>query len=162
MIKLLGFIKNDSIVAAKLASKGTSVHARIVRQIQILTLKLQRHVKQNKLSGQVLKVRTGTLRRSIDFHMEETPTSVRGKVSTNVKYGKRHEFGFSGQETVKAHLRTIKQAFGQSITPKQVAVSAHTRTVNVPARSFLRSALKDMKPEIVASLKQAVSGGIRS
>ncbi|MFX8565905.1 HK97 gp10 family phage protein, partial [Acinetobacter baumannii] len=58
-------------------------------------LKLQREVVQNKLSGQVLNVRTGNLRRSIDQVVTTEGSAVIGIVSTNVKYGRIHEYGFS-------------------------------------------------------------------
>ncbi len=126
-----------------------------------LTLMLQRDVKAQKLSGQVLNVRTGTLRRSIDYAVAETPTAIVGKVSTNVRYGRRHEYGFSGTETVRAHLRSIKQAFGRSINPKTVQVASFTRSVNLPERSFLRSALQDLdqsgrvRVELEAAVRRA-------
>lgn len=141
-------IKGEVIGAEAVVRRFERIPAALQIQLKVaitrLTIKLQRKVKVDKLSGQVLKVRTGTLRRSIDQLVTETAGSVTGRVSTNVGYGKKHEYGFKGVETVEAHLRTIKQAFGRSITPVEVNVRAHSRKVNLPERSFLRSALKDM------------------
>ena len=94
----------------------------------------------------MLTSRTGRLQSSISF---TTPSNV-GKdgnkytasFGTNVEYAPRHEFGFSGVESVKDHIRTITTAFGRPIQPRQVFVSAFTRNVNVHARPFLRPSLE--------------------
>jgi len=62
-------------------------------------------------------------------------------IGTNVAYANVHQFGFKGSvsQAVKAHTRTISQAWGKPISPRSVAVSAHSRTIkqNIPARPFL-------------------------
>lgn len=154
MIKL-EFIGGEE-VAQKLQSISPAVHGNLVRAITKLSIQLQAKVQSEKLSGQVLKNRTGTLRRSINYKIDESADRVTGRVGTNLKYGLAHEFGFHGAVNVKAHLRMIKQAFGKPIAPKQVMVSAHSRTMNLPERSFLRTALREMIPEIQATIDQAV------
>ena len=117
-------------------------------------------VKQGKLTGQALNVRTGRLRRSIHPELTSSPTDVTGIVGTNVVYAAVHEYGFSGTETVKAHLRTIKQAWGHAIEPKQVNVRTHSRQVNIPERSFLRSTLNEQSSQILQDLTKAVDDAI--
>lgn len=117
-------------------------------------LKLQAYVKDGKLSGQVLNVRTGRLRRSIAQQVTDEGQRVVGIVGTNVVYARVHEYGFSGTVDVREHLRRAKSGALQ-------AVRGHSRHVNLPERSFLRSALEDMAPdiraEVEASLKRAVA-----
>ena len=126
-------------------------------------LRLRRLVMDGKLSGQVLKVRTGNLRRSIDSALFEQAGAVVGKVSTNVKYGRAHEYGFSGTVSVRGHLRQVKQAWGRTLTTPTVAhVRAHARNVRLPERSFLRSALADLRPSFVADVlatAKKITGG---
>lgn len=141
-----------------LDSLTPTLHGRLVRVMERLTIEVQSHVKQDKLSGQVLKNRTGTLRRSINRRVESTPTSVQGIVGTNVKYAKVHEFGFKGTVSVREHLRFITQAWGRPISTTEVTVRAHQRKVVLPVRSFLRSALKDKQGEIVFRLSEAKRG----
>lgn len=131
------------------------------KSVGMLCLKLARNVKQNKLSGQVLKVKTGTLRRSITSKVVDTPAGPSGTVGTNLAYGAVHEFGFSGTQSVKGHMRMIKQAFGKSINPTQVSVRSHSRKVNLPERSFIRSAAEEMEGEIQAELVNAVTRSIK-
>ena len=125
-------------------------------------LKLQREVMQNRLSGQVLNVRTGNLRRSIHQQVTSSGGLVVGEVNTNVRYGVAHEYGFAGTVNVKASMRQIRQAFGRPLkSPRYVQIRAHSRNVKLPERSFLRSALRDMKPEIEADLQKSIEGALR-
>lgn len=109
-----------------------------------LTLHLQRKVKRDKLSGQVLNVRTGRLRRSVGQDVHDEGDKIVGTVSTPVEYAPPNEYGFTGTQSVRTHLRTITQAFGRPIPATEVEVSAHSRAVNLPERSFLRSSLREM------------------
>jgi phage gpG-like protein len=153
----------DQAVIARFEELSPALQTRAVEAITRLSLKLQRDVQTDKLSGQVLKLKTGTLRRSIDWKVNQANGQITGKVSTNVKYGIAHEFGFSGVVDVKAHLRTITQAFGKSITPKTVEVRAHPMKMNLPERSFLRSALRDLmaRGEFESEINRAIDLAIK-
>lgn len=174
------WIIGDKEVARRFRAIPDGVKSNLTDSIGKLTLKLQRKVMQDKLSGQVLKVRTGTLRRSIDQRMVTNDNAVAGVVSTNVKYGKAHEYGFQGtlQQTIKEHLRRSKEQMKAAILKRKdgtfyvskrgkkngaILVREHTRTakINLPERSFLRSALRDMEGEIVKSINKAVSAAAK-
>jgi phage gpG-like protein len=145
-----------------MGQKAPKLQENLRRSIGRLVLMLVRNVKGNKLSGQVLNVRTGRLRRSINGRTVMTnPDRPEGTVGTNVVYARPHEFGFKGNVTVKSHLRTVKQAFGKSITPVQVQVGSFSRRVDLPVRSFLRSALTDMEPVIRTEINTAVREALK-
>jgi phage gpG-like protein len=137
------------------------VEKELRQEVEKLSIQLVGKVQKEKLSGQVLKNRTGTLRRSINYKIETTQHSVYGTVGTNKEYGAIHEYGYHGPVNVREHLRMIKQAFGRSINPREITVQAHTRQVNLPEKSFLRSALKEMEPEIINKLTAAAERGAR-
>lgn len=130
----------------------------LITRVRRQGLGLARYVKAGKLSGQVLKTKTGTLRRKVNFQMEVTDTMVIGSVGVGMeeaKYARIHEYG--GTVTIKEHLRRIKQAFGRPLKdPKTITVKAHS--AHFPERSYLRSALKDMETEIKTDLTQAGMG----
>jgi len=155
------YVVGSESVIRRFDSMPDKLRVQLKIAITRLAIKLQRYVKSDKLSGQVLNVRTGTLRRSIDKVVVDQGNRVIGKVSTNVRYGKLHEYGFKGTKTVEAHVREIKKAWGRSITPRQAQIREHTREVNLPERSFLRSALKDfagtgvIKAGLEAAVKKA-------
>lgn len=155
------FIGGDVLVAL-LRAYGDKVQTAIVKSVARSALKLQSEVMENRLSGQVLNVRTGNLRRSIHQRVTNTGGAVIGEVNTNVRYGAAHEYGFAGTVNVKASLRQVRQAFGRPLkSPRYIQVKAHSRNVRLPERSFLRTALRDLKPEIEADLRNSVKGALR-
>jgi hypothetical protein len=171
-----GTVSGDREVVARLQRLPGSIRAELVPAMGRITLKLMRTSVQDKLSGQVLKRKTGTLARAVTQSPRtyETPDSVVGSVGianitgergrAPVKYGRIHEFGFTGTVTVREHLRTIKQAFGRSLaTPVQQRVREHSARRNLPARSFLRSALRDLQASgvIAAEIQGAIAKGMR-
>lgn len=155
------FIGGD-VLAAVLRSYGGKVQTAIVQSIGRSALRLQSEVMDNRLSGQVLNVRTGNLRRSIHQQVTSSGGLVVGEVNTNVRYGVAHEYGFAGTVNVKVSMRQIRQAFGRPLkSPRYVQIRAHSRNVKLPERSFLRSALRDMKPEIEADLQKSIERALR-
>lgn len=156
-----GYVLGDKEIARRFRVIPDGVRSRVTDSIGRLTLRLQRAVMREKLTGQVLKVRSGTLRRSIDQRLLTDSKAVTGAVSTNVGYGRAHEYGSQEEITVKEHLRLVKQAFGRDLKhPVWATVKAHTAKQNLPESSFLRSALADMKPEIIATIDNAVREGL--
>lgn len=155
------FIGGD-VLAAVLRSYGGKVQTAIVQSIGRSALRLQSEVMDNRLSGQVLNIRTGNLHRSIHQQVTSSGGLVVGEVNTNVRYGVAHEYGFAGTVNVKDSMRQIRQAFGRPLkSPRYVQIRAHSRNVKLPERSFLRSALRDMKPEIEADLQKSIEGALR-
>lgn len=161
MVDFVVTVKNEAFLA-KLQGFPSKFHARILPVVKRLSIALQREV-MVKLTGQVLNVRTGTLRRSINQEVLDSPQGIRGIVGTNVSYAAIHEYGYDGPVNVRAHLRTIKEAFGRPLTKghKTFEVSAHVRNVHVPERSFLRSTLNEFEPRIKEEISEAAREAIR-
>lgn len=150
---ITGYLIGDKDVVARL--RGLPAHARtnLRSELEGLALRMTVMVKAEKLSGQVLKVQTGRLRRSITWKVSDTGTGIYATVGTNVEYAPRHEYGFSGAEQVKAHLRKLASG-------RRVPVRAHARTVNAPERSFLRSSLQEMRGEIREGMRRVMRDAI--
>ena len=148
---------------AGIEGRGERVASAIQTEMTRLTIKMSATVKDEKLSGQVLHRRTGTLSRSVHHTVERGPQEIHGKVlaGKDAPYGRMHEYGFQGTESVRAHSRVITQVFGHPISPMTVAVSGHSRAVNIPVRSFLRSTLHEMETQIKDGLRAAVRQAIR-
>jgi phage gpG-like protein len=160
---ITGRVTGDREVVAKLSQLPGGIQSKLADTITRLCIKLQVHIKQDKLSGQVLGAPSGRLRRSITYNVaQQGASAVQGTVGTNVEYARRFELGFQGSENVREHLREMTKAFGRPVkNPHKITVHAFTRHVNVPARSFLASALADMKPEILSKIDQAVKDAIK-
>ncbi len=135
-------------VMARLHGTQERLATNIRRAVMRLAIEVQAAVKAEKLSGQVLHVRTGTLRRSINYRIEEAQASTMATVGTNVEYAAIHEYGFNGTVSVSEHAR--RSALGNAYT-----VGAHTRRVSLAPRSFLGSTLRDKADKIQTTLRQA-------
>lgn len=137
-------------VYIRLQNLPDKLRVALTKAMTLAMIDLRSYIASSKLSGQVLKVRSGTLRRSITQRIIDTSTGVTGIVGTNVKYAAVHEYGFQGQVTVKEHLRKLKSG--------DVAnVSSFSRRMSMPQRSFLRSGLKDKKEDIQARLAKTIN-----
>lgn len=126
------------------------------RSMAFLVFRLQKRIKTYKLLGQVLNRRTGNLRDNIVRRVESSGSRISGTVgiASGAPYGRLHEYGFTGTVSVPAHIRLQKQAFGRRLKQAvYVKVRAHTRHVNLPERSFMRTALADILPLVRAGFK---------
>ena len=152
----------DRELVAKFDAMPQRVHDALLAKVTALALKLEDKVKSEKLSGQVLNVKTGALRRSIFETVTDNATSVIGKVASSgdVKYAAIHEFG----GTIPAHdiYPVNAKALAFMLGGKQVFASVvhHPGSV-MPERSYLRSSLDDMRDEIIDGLREAVVGAVQ-
>ena len=90
-------IVGDTEVIARLSAIPNRVQQGLVRTLQRFQLDMIREVVR-KLSGPVLKRRTGVLASSINLgagvsRFEQSSNQLTAIVGTNVKYGGIHEFG---------------------------------------------------------------------
>lgn len=154
----------DSVdVHIQLNEENNRVKVEVRRTITALTLKLQRMVQEDMLSGQRLNVQSGRLRGSLASKVEETGGVIEGIVSAggaHVKYAFIHEFGLSAAISIKEHLRHIKQAFGRPITPRDVLIKAHSRVVNFKERRFMRDSLDEIAKIVPKNIDKAIERGL--
>lgn len=129
--------------AAWVEQKREAIAAGAARGMSRATIALQRTVMETKLSGQVLKNRTGNLRRSITQQVIAEQDQIRGVVGVDrtAWYGKLHEYG----ATVSATSRRGK-----------------SYTIHFKERSFLRSSLAEQKDRILDELRGAVSQAVEA
>lgn len=150
-MNVTGTVKGGDKLIESTNAFSSKMMARLRKEVAVIAVEMVAKVKGDKLTGQVLKVQTGRLRRSITFKLNNGPNTATATVGTNVEYARVHEFGFTGPVSVRAHLR-------QMASGEQVQVPAHTRNVKLPERSFLRSTLAEMKGSITERLQKAASG----
>lgn len=141
------------------------VRAEIRRTVNALTLKLQRIIQEDKLSGQNLNVQSGRLRGSISSKVEEGKDFIEGTVGAGgalVEYAFVHEFGLEKSLTIKQHLRTIKKVFGKPITPKQITIKEHSRSAYFLERRFMRDSLDEVEKIVPKNIDAAIQRGLSS
>ena len=125
-----------------------------------LAARLQSKIKNEKLQGQVLKYKSGKLSRSIKYNVQGSGRSITATVfSTGVPYAAIHEYG----GRTKPHLIFPKKSWadGGVLAFKMNGKMVFSRYVmhpgsKIPMRSYLRSSLKEMEPEIRSNLLAAI------
>jgi phage gpG-like protein len=153
---IAGILIGDAASVGRLRRMRDTANREVARTVAKLGINLQDNIQQNKLSGEVLHIRTGALKQSIALRIEQSDATVSATVYSNLAYAAAQEYGFSGTVDVRASLRRIKEAFGHPIAAETVAVGAHGRRADLPARSFLRSALNDLTPTVNARVGEAL------
>ncbi len=146
------------IGAERVIARFQGAPARLRTAMVAATLRLaiaaQRSVMETKLSGQVLHVRTGRLRRSINVAQMDEGSRVGASTGTNVDYGRIWEL-----EGIRAH----------SIVPIEKRAlfwkgARHpVRRVEIPAqapRPFLSPVLEEMRARAHQELTAAAQGAI--
>jgi hypothetical protein len=125
----------------------------LARALTKLGLRLQAKVQEN-LSGPVLNVRTGVLRSSIDTRVSRAAGEVEASVGTAVKYGRYNEFGVPGPlpPIYAIHAQALRFKIGGRVFFRKKV--AHNP---LPERSFLRSALAGIAPEIAPAVAVEVA-----
>lgn len=152
-------VKGDTVVIGRLVSLPGVVHRALLKKIHELTQGLRNRVLE-KLSGEVLNVRSGRLRRSIQSRVEDADSNITGTVfqTADVPYGRIHEYG--GTIHIPEVVPVKAKALRFSVGGKDIfAMRAKAHDVHIPERSFLRSSLKEQREEIIAGLKAAVTEG---
>jgi phage gpG-like protein len=155
-VELIG----QDAVLLRLRAMGDAVRRSLLRAVTRAAIEVQARVRQ-KLAGEVLQERTHHLHDSIHYEVADSASGIVATVGTDVVYAAIHEYGFSGSEQVREHMRRVSVAFGKPIEPVDALVRAHSRQVNMPARSFLRSSLTELAPEIRSEIQAAVDQAVR-
>ena len=78
---------------AKIARWQQNAPKVLEKHIRAAALQIVAYVQTRKLTGQVLRIRTGTLRRSQTEKVSVTPGEIKASIGTNVWYGKLLETG---------------------------------------------------------------------
>jgi hypothetical protein len=144
-------------VAAQLLGAAQATRQRLRAAVQGLGLELLTGVKEEKLSGQVLGVRTGRGRRSVHEVTTEASDTITSRTGTDVGYMRAWELGFDGDVQVRAHDRLVRQVFGRPVAPTTQHVGPSTRHVHMAARPWLGPSLAEMRERVRERLSAAVS-----
>lgn len=169
MINIKGVVTGDKQVIANLGSAPERVRSKVETAMTRIVIDLQSYVVKNKLSGQLLKRRTGTLAASIQQRVARTDGQIVGVVGSRIndanplKYAPPLEDGFSDTVTVKEHLRQMNTAFGKAVKePRKITVKAHGMKMNVKARNYLKGSLAENRERYLQMIDKAVGDGLKA
>ena len=149
-------VNADSLIA-KMDGNPAALRRALLPVINKLSIEVQTSVKQDKLTGQVLHVRTGTLRRSINREVKEQNDGVFATIGTNVKYGIMWENGFDKKIGAGARggPRTLKGI------ARERYIMKHPPGTKFQIREYLKPTLKEFAPRIKEELRTVVLGALR-
>jgi len=153
-------VSGDTELIERIGKMPSGVHNALLRKITALAIEMQRKIRVDKLSGQVLNKRTGALQSSIFQEVSDERTAIIATVSAgkDVPYAAIHEYG----GVTKPHDIYPKNAKALHffIGGKEVfAKVVHHPGSKMPERSYMRSTLADMKQEIIDGMTDAVRQG---
>jgi hypothetical protein len=108
--------------------------------------------------------RSGRLAASVAITLDTDAGGVVGAgVGSDLPYAGVIEYGFSGTENVREHLRMMSQAFGHPVaTPHEVLVRSYSRRVDLPAQGVFSGPLAEMAGDIVQAYQEAVAAELGS
>ena len=151
-IELVG----DTAVEAHLDAFSEKLHSRLLAVMQRLTLELWRIVVDENLAGKVLKRQSGALARAQVPRVAESAEMIVGSVGFNrvtVPYGVYHEFGVPHEWVIEAKKgKALRFMLGGEWVFRKKVVHPP-----LPERSFLRSALAQIAPQVKAEIEAAIA-----
>ncbi len=130
--------------------------AELNKRLAVQALLLVNHIKQDKLSGQVLHVKSGDLRDSIfQENVQNDASGVTYKVASggNLRYAAIHEFGGTIKHPGSDKLQVFDVG-GRTVFTHHTA----PHDIPMPQRSYMRTALADNKAQIVAAIQGSLKG----
>jgi len=143
-------------LSERLQNAPAAIQSALRTKAADLAERLRKHVTDDKLSGQVLNARSGALRASIAAEVDDQAGQVIARVFSagDIKYAAIQEYGgrTAPHDIVPDKAKAL--AFLAGGAPVFAKIVHHPGS-QIPARSYLRSALADMGDQILAEFTAA-------
>ncbi|HXA46047.1 MAG TPA: HK97 gp10 family phage protein [Burkholderiaceae bacterium] len=157
-VKLSGATKTRTALQARAAAMLKSVQRTVQNEAEHLVA----YVINDKLSDQVLKMRSDRLQRSISAITDNNGNIFGATIGSNLAYARALEYGFQGTVEVPECERMQTMAFGRQMAdPHMVAVRSHPMNMNLAAHPFMGPALQENSGRIVAGLRSALMDALQ-
>jgi len=147
-----------STLKTSLNATASSVLTSVRARLEIVVGRLTDYIKSQKLSGQVLKNRTGNLRNSVFYYLEDRGAEMVGNVDVSMparKYGAAHEFGAHIPERFPVTAKALHwRSGGKDVFAMRAAA------FDLPPRPFMSPSLAENREQIVASLQESINEAV--
>jgi phage gpG-like protein len=149
---------DTSSATAKLAALPDKVRAAMRDAVQAGALKLLSKAQQ-KVSGDVLQVRSGALLNSLrETGLSDSDDAISDGVATDaaLKYAHIQEYGgrIEIPEIAPVAARALVFEYGGKVV---FAMKAAAHMVEIPEHSFLRSSLAEAAPDVIDDIRKVVA-----
>jgi phage gpG-like protein len=152
-------LEGQEALAERLGALPERLRAKFAEKVDLRAQSLFTQVVDVNLSGGVLNVRSGALRDSIQVEVSQQDNSIGAEVFSNgdAPYAAIQELG--GKTAAHEILPNKAQIIAFVMNGKQVfARRIHHPGSQIPARSYLRSALEEQSGDIKRELTDVVLG----
>jgi phage gpG-like protein len=149
-------LEGQAELAERLGATPDRLRAALVEKVEALAQNLFAQVDVN-LSGGVLQTRSGALRDSIEMQLSEQDDSIGAEIFSDgsVPYAAIQEYG--GKTAAHQILPDKARVLAFVMNGKQVfARTIHHPGSQIPARSYLGSALDEQRDDIAQELTDVV------
>ncbi|MGB8366349.1 MAG: hypothetical protein ACLQUZ_05475 [Rhizomicrobium sp.] len=149
-------VAGDAATIARLSRAHQSLFAAVKTALTVEAAALKARV-QEKLSGEVLQVRSGRLRDAVTANIEIDGDVAHATVAVEgIPYAAIQEYG--GTVHLPEIVAERAKALAFEIKGEQVfAARARAHDVVIPQRSYLRSSLAERSDAIAAALRDAMA-----
>ena len=148
-------ITNATAVLARFNERAPRFKATILKTTAALGVRLHSIVVDDKLAGGVLHRRTGRLASAQTLEVNDLATGASATVGFNkgtVPYGVYQEFGVPHPWVIEAtRAKALRFTIGGQVMFRKRVVHP-----GLPERSFLRSALEQLRPEVGPAYETAL------
>jgi phage gpG-like protein len=153
---------DETKIIAHFDAMPGKVHDSLERTVTVETRSLADLIRR-KLSGEVLGVVTGNLRRSVFEQVDDRGSAIIGRVhsAADVPYGAIHEYG--GKTAAHEIIaRNAKALSFMTAGGRRFAKRVNHPGSRMPERSFMRSSLDDRSQAIRDALERAIADGLEA
>jgi len=141
-------------VIVHLGAIPDNVRGSVRSKLSALAIETQNHIQRDKLSGQVLKVRTGTARRSV----HATPAQDEGDMIV-AKVASGREAWYLAVHEYGAHIPPVEGKLMVFESGGETVFTRRRRGFDLPARAPMRTGLSEMRSRIVSEVASAAKEG---
>lgn len=168
-------VEGGEIVARWLGRMPERITPALIKALNAYVIDLRDHVVTQKLSGQVLKVRTGALRSSfMPVFARRKGGMIWAGVGTNVKYARIHELGGTitpkrakaltvPMPGVRGRAKDYEDTFiakGMIFQRQEKGIEALfalKKSVTMPSRPYIVPSIEETAPLLEAALDKAIN-----
>lgn len=165
MIKISTDSSSERTIVVRIGRVKDGVGPAIFRGVVKATTDLTTYIKEVLLSGEVLQVRSGNLRRAVHSHFEGNNVGI-VSVGSEAHYGFYHEYGVDHPWTIQAkQYSNIETHHAHSLHWSSGGDEFFAASVTHPGleeRSFMRRGLADQHDEIITTIREEVHAAVAS